>query len=391
MTSWKRWFTRSLSADPERLHFAAHSHHPWPDVTRDAHVRCWDDAARWLDDKWGPIFSEVLPAAKGHVARALGLSDPGRVTFAPNTHEFVVRLLSCLPRDRPVRVLTTDAEYHSFHRQVSRLAEDGRAEVRFVPSEPFADLPARLAAAAAEGGWDLVFFSHVLFSSGYVIEDPAAIVRAVPDPSTFVVVDGYHAFQAVPIDLAAIEDRAFYLGGGYKYAMAGEGACFLACPPGYGERPVNTGWMASFSAIADPRGAHRVPYAADGGRFFGATFDPSGLYRLNAVMDLLAREGVTVAAMADHVGALQERFLAALADRPHPEVRVEALMPEAGLPRGRFLTFRTARAGALQQALHDAGVITDHRGDRLRFGFGVYHDPSDVDALVERLARVRIG
>ena len=31
-------FSRFL-ADPERLHFAAHSHHPWPDVARDAQLR----------------------------------------------------------------------------------------------------------------------------------------------------------------------------------------------------------------------------------------------------------------------------------------------------------------------------------------------------------------
>ena len=29
---------------PEQLHFAAHSHHFWPDVTREAQLRCWDDA-----------------------------------------------------------------------------------------------------------------------------------------------------------------------------------------------------------------------------------------------------------------------------------------------------------------------------------------------------------
>ncbi len=34
------------NADPGRLHFAAHSHAYWPDVTRDAQIQLWDDAAR---------------------------------------------------------------------------------------------------------------------------------------------------------------------------------------------------------------------------------------------------------------------------------------------------------------------------------------------------------
>jgi PAS domain S-box-containing protein len=42
--------------DPQRLHFAAHSHHYWPDVARDTHTRAWDDAARLADDKWVAVI-----------------------------------------------------------------------------------------------------------------------------------------------------------------------------------------------------------------------------------------------------------------------------------------------------------------------------------------------
>jgi len=38
-------FSRSLGASPGRLHFAAHSHHPWPDATLRAQEQCWLDAA----------------------------------------------------------------------------------------------------------------------------------------------------------------------------------------------------------------------------------------------------------------------------------------------------------------------------------------------------------
>jgi selenocysteine lyase/cysteine desulfurase len=36
----------------------------------------------------------------------------------------------------------------------------------------------------------------------------------------------------------------------------------------------------------------------------------------------------------------------------------------------------------------EAGIVTDARNDRLRFGFGIYHRPEDVDQLVERLGTV---
>jgi selenocysteine lyase/cysteine desulfurase len=31
-------------------------------------------------------------------------------------------------------------------------------------------------------------------------------------------------------------------------------------------------------------------------------------------------------------------------------------------------------------------IVTDARGDRLRFGFGLYHTAKDVDRLVTRLS-----
>ena len=74
-----------------------------------------------------------------------------------------------------------------------------------------------------------------------------------------VVIDGYHAFAALPVDLSAIAERAFYLAGGYKYAMAGEGACFLAVPPGTTLRPLSTGWFADFEGLSGAQhGAGRI-------------------------------------------------------------------------------------------------------------------------------------
>jgi selenocysteine lyase/cysteine desulfurase len=384
--SYKRHFQRFLAADPERLHFAAHSHHFWPDVTFAAQEQCWLDAARLADRKWEKVFGETVPAAQRHVALILNLPDPSTIAFGPNTHGFVMRLLSVFPAGKPIRVLTTDGEFHSFRRQIRRLEEDSLAEVTRVFVEPTATFAQRLA-AAARGRYDLVFVSHVFFNSGYALPDLAAIVRAVPDRETMIVIDGYHGFLAIPTDFGPISGRAFYMAGGYKYAMAGEGACFLHVPPGRALRPRDTGWFASFGTLeAGDDGA--VPYAAGGARFLGATFDPVGLYRFNAVMDWLVGLGVTVDAIHAHVQALQRAFidrlsalkLAALDPR---QLVVPIQQPE----RGHFLTFRTPDAGTLHQRLLDAGVVTDYRGDRLRFGFGLYHDTLDIDRLCERLAQ----
>ncbi|MGH8886830.1 MAG: aminotransferase class V-fold PLP-dependent enzyme [Egibacteraceae bacterium] len=382
--SSKRHFTRFLGSDPERLHVAAHSHHPWPDVTFEAQQRAWLDAAALHDDKWDVLLGEVLPQARRHVARQLGLSDPATVAFAPSTHELVLRLLSCLPV--PTRILTTDSEFHSFARQARRLEEAGLAVVQRVAAEPFATFAERFVAAAARGGHDLVLFSQVHFNSGFVVTDLEALVAAVPADETFVVIDGYHGFMARPTDLAPIAGRAFYLAGGYKYAMAGEGACFLHCPPGYGERPVNTGWFAGFGDLAKPAQPGRVGYARDGSRFLGATFDATGLYRFNAVQRLLGELGLSVAAIHAHVRGLQARFLDRLDALDLPGLGRATLVPPPETPeRGHFLTFRLPEARAVSERLRARKVITDYRDDRLRVGFGVYHDEADIDELCARL------
>jgi kynureninase len=369
-------FSLSVGRPDAPLHAAAHSHHPWPDVTFVAQQDAWRDAARLLDRKWDHIFGAVIPAAQAHVARQLNLPDPATVTFGPNTHGFVLRILSCLKT--PTRILTTSSEFLSASRQIARLEEDGAVIVTRVPTEPFETFEDRFAAAAAKGGYDLVFLSQVFFDSGYVVRDLAQIVRAVPDPETLVVIDGYHGFMAIPTDFSALAPRAFYLAGGYKYAMAGEGACFLHCPPGYGPRPRDTGWYAGFGALES--GGTDVPYAADGSRFLGATFDATALYRFNAVQDWLANR--SVAEMLEQVRGIERVFLANLTGgRLAPS---QLLVPDESR-RGRFLCFRTPDAATITARLAAQNILVDHRANRLRVGFGIYHSEEDAMRLAEAL------
>ena len=51
-------------------------------------------------------------------------------------------------------------------------------------------------------------------------------------------------------------------------------------------------------------------------------------------------------------------------------------------------TTGSMKAGAIYARLHEAGVITDHRGDRLRFGFGLYQDEADVERLCDIVRQV---
>jgi kynureninase len=380
-------FTEFRAARPERIHLAAHSHHFWPDAACEGHRRALHDAARLADNKWETIFGTLIPRVQRGIATILALPDPTTIAFAPNTHDFVRRLLSALRPDAAPRILASDSEFHSFTRQIARLEEDQLVTVERVAAEPFASFPERFASAARRGGHDLVFVSQVFFNSAATSGPLADIVQAVRDAGTLVVIDGYHGFMALPTDFASSAGRAFYLAGGYKYAMAGEGVCFMHCPPGFAMRPRDTGWFAAFGALS--ASGSGVAYGRDGSRFMGATFDPSGLYRLAAVFDWMDGIGLTVDAIHRQVLALQDIFRAEVdrvGVRPLCEARLVTPVGSSSA-RGHFLTFELADAQALYERLSRANIVTDVRGDRIRFGFGCYHAAEEIEPAVAAIAR----
>ncbi|HEX6785037.1 MAG TPA: class V aminotransferase [Sphingomicrobium sp.] len=385
--SFKRLFSRSLGADPTRLHFAAHSHHLWPDASFDGQVEAWNDAARLADRKWDKVMDEVWPEAQREVAAELGTGQPDAIVFAPNTHELLVRLMAAVSETWPIRVLTSDAEFHSARRQFARWEESGAAVFERVAVEPFETFSERFVESALKGGHHLIFVSQVMFGNGQVFDrvDELALLGRPPGP--WVVIDGYHAFMAIdhPFGEAAA-GSAFYLGGGYKYAMSGEGCAFMHAPPGFGERPRITGWFAEFEDLTLPPG--QVGYAKDARRFLGATFDPSALYRFTHVRRMLAANGITTLGSSRYVEQLQGQLIDAVRKTPLSTAEILNPLRRHTLHHARFLAFRSPDAQRWYAELKAKNCITDVRGDVLRIGFGIYQDEDDVARLVQLLGEL---
>ena len=377
--SFKPLFAKSLGAAPERLHFAAHSHHLWPDASFEGQVECWEDAARLADTKWDKVMDEVWPEAQGHVAAELGSGDASAIVFASNTHDFLIRLQAACPRHvgGVLRVLMSDGEFHSARRQMARWEESGDIVLTRVGAEPFDDFSDRFIDVAQAGAYDLILLSHVLFNSGRTFDRIGELAALARPEGPWVVIDGYHAFMAIeaPVD-PEMASSIFYLGGGYKYAMAGEGMGFMHCPPGFGERPPVTGWFAEFGDLTAPPGS-QVGYTSDAMRFMGATFDPSALYRFNAIQRMLKENGITTGRVAARVAILQQQLIEGIAATALGEA--ELLNPPTQAPHARFLALRDERAQRWCAELMATGCITDVRGNVLRIGFGLYHDEEDME------------
>jgi kynureninase len=364
----------------ERLFLTGHSHQAWPDVAREGQLEAWQDAAEHADLKWERAFVKAERVREG--VRRL-LADPGApIALASSTHELVLRFLSALPlRERP-KLVTTDGEFHTLRRQLGRLAEEGLEVVR-LPARPAETLAERLAAEAP--GASAVLVSAVLFEDSRIVPELPGLAPASADAGAELLVDAYHALGCLPFTVEGLE-RAWIIGGGYKYLQLGEGNCFLRLPPQADElRPAITGWFAEFEELHAAHEPGATEYPRGSMRFAGSTYDPTSHYRAARVFDFFEEQGLTPE-------RLRESYLAQttlLAER-FDELALDDVTRQSDVPLeafGGFLALESERAEELSRRLLDAGVVTDSRGRYLRLGPAPYHSDEQLEAAVEHLGR----
>lgn len=370
----------------QRLLLTGHSHQAWPDVAADGQLEAFTDAAEGVDAKWDKAFLKADAVRRGF---RLLLDDPsGDYALDANTHALVVRFLSALPLRGKPRLVTTDSEFHTLRRQLARLGEEGIEVVR-VPAEPVDTLAARLG-AEVNAGTSAVLVSYVLFDSARIVPRLDLLAEICGSAGVELLVDAYHALGVVPLSVPAMGlTSAWITGGGYKYLQLGEGNCFLRLPGHAAElRPVITGWFAEFDALADEANPELVAYSPGGARFAGSTYDPTSHYRAARVFEFFHDHGLTpefLREVSQHqTGLLASEFDALGA----PE---EVITRDRSAPReafGGFLALRSSRAAHLRRALAEHGVLTDSRGEVLRFGPAPYLSDEQLVAAMATLGKV---
>jgi kynureninase len=361
----------------KRLLLTGHSHQAWPDCGLVGQLEAWSDAAEFVDEKWEKAFAKARRVEAGF-AKLLD-DGVGAYTLAASTHDLLVRWLSSVDLPRRPRILTTDGEFHSARRQLDRLGEEG-VEVARVPHRPANTVAERLAAKVNDQTAAVVV-SAVFFTNAHIVPGLADLLRACERAGVALLVDVYHALDAVPFSLAEQGlERAFLLGGGYKYCQLGEGNCFLRSPPDVALRPIVTGWFAEFDALAEPAGSERVPYGNGGGRWAGSTYDPTSHYRAAKVFDFFEAEGLTPQLLREvsqhQVGRLATSFDALDAD-PR-QVRRDRSIALGCL--GGFLALEAPRAADICRELRRRDVLADFRGEVLRLGPAPYLADAQLDA-----------
>lgn len=364
-------YTRFLTDD--RVLLTGHSHQAWPDVAEDGLLESFEDAARDVDDKWGKA-GEAADAVRQAVATRIG-AQADEIALGGSTHELLTRFLSALDFARRPHIVTTSGEFHSMHRQLARLAEEG-VEVTFVPAAPIESLAERLAAAVRDDTAALMV-STVLFETSSIVPSLGVAVEAAQRRGAEVLLDAYHAFNVVPFQVSDFgRDPIFVTAGGYKYAQWGEGCCWLRVPETR-LRPLYTGWFSDFAHLADARDGARVSYGPRGAdRFAGSTYDPVSHYRARAVIRFFDAQGLDVERLRALSLRQTERILDGL-----DGFRVRT--PREG--RGGFVAVEVPDATRIVAALRSQGIFTDARGAMLRLGPAPYVTDEEIDRALSTL------
>ena len=365
-----------------RLLFTGHSHQAWPDIAREGQLEYFDVCAEHVDKKWYSAF-EKTEILRDYLRDYYDDPD-GFYCREESTHFLLVSLLSSFDLKNKPKLITTDSEFYSMHRQLSRLEEAGLEIVR-VPTFPDEDFGTRLI-EEIDIKTSAILLSRVYFESSFInthLSDIAAAARVQGIP---LIIDDYHGTNVVPLSIReeGLED-CFILIGGYKYLQWGEANCFLRFPKDCELRPVITGWFAAFSKLEIPQKEGPVLFDESDQRFASGTYDPSSQYRAAKVVEFFREQRLTPKVLRDQyedqVGLLRTRFLEQDFD---PEVI--KLTHNAPLSRnGGFLSLTAPKAREIKADLLSRKVFTDARGSILRLGPAPYITEAQIDAIIAEL------
>lgn len=354
----------------ERILLTGHSHQAWPDVAFEAQQQAWLDTAEHVDDVWDLAFQKANEVRRGF-ARLLD-DTPERIALAANTHELVVRFLSGLPLRKRPQLVTTDGEFHTIRRQLDRLAEEG-IEIIKVPAMPATTLAERLA-ISVDDGTAAVLVSSVLYSNAHIVPNLRVVAEACERVGAELLVDAYHALNVVPFSLVDEGlQRAYVVGGGYKYCQLGPGNAFLRFPQDTDLRPVVTGWFSEFTDLSRSPAGGRVAYGPGPARFAGATYDFTSHYRAAAVFKFFEEQKLTPQKLRE----LNQHQIEILSGG----TRNDAI--------GGFLAIPVPRAARDQKALRKQSIWTDYRGDTRRMGPAPYVTDEQLHTALKALRTTR--
>lgn len=337
--------------------------------------------------------TEAYERVRLKVRRWVRASEDSHVVFVRGTTEAINLVADAyvLPRlTAGDEVVITELEHHSNIVPWQLVTERTGAKLVVVPMSDDGEVHVAAFERALTARTKIAAIAHVSNALGTVlpVRDLIAVAhkRGVP-----VLVDGAQAVAHIPVNIAEL-DADFYAFSAHKlYGPTGTGVLVAKRSLLEQMRPYQGGGDMIKSVSFEKTVYNDLPH-----RFEAGTPDIAGVVGMGAAIDYLS--GVSIDAIVAH-----EQELLSYATRRLSE-----------LDDVRFYGTAQQRVGLVSFNLgkihpHDVGTIVDREGIALRAGhhcaqpvmahyglaatvrasFGIYNDASDVDRLIEALAKAK--
>jgi kynureninase len=335
---------------PERL---AEFARLWGDLG----VVAWED---WATEVWR--VADLVGSLVG--------APPGTTVMRQNVADLLGDVIASLDwHGTRNRVVTTALGWPGSLNTWSQIGRLG-GEAVVVPGEPDGvHLDVQRMVDAVDERTLLVECSHVLFRTSTLVDVKPLIDRA-HEVGALVLVDGYQAAGAVPVDVVDL-DVDLYMGGSVKYLCGGPGNGWMYVAPHAQLEPVTTGWFGHARPFDfDPE----LTYGEGARRFRGGTPGVPAAYAAAPAFQALADIGVE--RVRERSVSMTQPLLEAALERGFT-VR----SPHDPAQRGGHVTIDPGDAEAVYPKLLERGFVVDHRP-----GVGIRVSPHFYNRLDEALA-----
>lgn len=357
--------SNSLGAVPETAYESLRS---YVDLWATRGVEAWEDAWWEMAARLGDLLAPLIGAG------------PGEVLFQPNVtlaHAVIFSAFDGAPPPRN-KIVTDAMHFPSILYLIGERARVGN-EIVVVPSADGVRVDTGRLIEAIDEHTAFVNISHVLFKSAYV-HNVAAIAARAREAGAVMIVDGYQAVGAIPVEVHAI-GADVYVGGCLKWLCGGPGAAFLWVRPELRTRltPRITGWMAH----ADPFAfAPELKRREDAWRFFHGTPSIPALYAARPGLEVIREVGV---AAIRAKSLRQTARLLELAD----EQDLPCTTPRRPEERGGTVAIDAPHGPEVARALKARRVLCDYRpGAGIRLSPHFYNRDDELEAAMAALAEI---
>lgn len=323
-------------------------------------------------DSWVET-AEICRSAAAQLINA----DASEIAFMKNTTQGILLAANGIDWKEGDNVVTTAVEFPANVYPWWSLNERFGVETRMVP-EHDGRIDLDDLAVFIDNRTRVVTISHVEFASGFR-NDLKAIGEICRERDIWFVVDAIQSLGVIEVDVKSC-DIDILAADGHKWLLAPEGAAIFYCAKDKLDRLINTnvGW----SSVINPREFldYDLTQKPDATRFEEGSYNTTGLYGLNAAIDLLCEVGIST--IEGRVLELTSKLIKGLEDKGY-----RVATPKDDAERAGIVIFEsgTRTPEDIVERLQDNNIVTADRGSGVRVSPHFYNTEAEIIQLLEVL------